>query len=478
MGILSSGKKARKGPWILGGILGAVLLFGILFAVLVPILVVRWLGGEDFRRLASEQISQVLKTKGDLSPLQWSSFSVFAGSFVSQPGALEPWVWDIQEIRTEVSPRLLFDRILRFSEISVGSVSLSPGTVRTGPTPPILESVKTNSTQASADLFQDVQIGKLEVRSFSLTPAPTTKGWGAQGVQIVVFPGKQKTDFNLQKGRILSPIPWWGELSLHQAKGRYVPPTLYLTELMLKSIGGGQLSASGDFTSDSSLPAHGQMAWEKWEVPGGRLGLGLFEVPARVSGKFTVEEWTPSGVVGKGTISLVDARLEPGRGSETVLALLSVLTGEARLRGCSLSTAEASFRVTPGRYDIHKILVEAPGLLRVLGQIQILNGGLQGEIDLGLSQNLGAKVSSLTGVELFKREENGYLYQSVQIRGTLENPQNDLQPKLAAAVTRTLIRTGAQILEKAAGANGGGSGNDAAGQALRGIRSLFAPPNP
>lgn len=472
----SAEKKTRKAFWILGGVIGGCLLLGVVFFAFVPLLVIRWLGGEDFRRLASEQLSQVLHTKGDLSPLQWTSFSVFAGSFISQNTAPGPWAWDIREIRTEVSPRLLLDRILRFSDMSIGSISLSPMNMVV--VPPAPEPVKPSRATTSQELFRDVQIGRMEIRSLNLAPGAITKGWGCQEVQVVVFPGKQKSDFTLQKGQILSPMSMFGKISLQQARGRYVPPTFYLTELVLQSKGGGQLSASGDFTSDSSFLAHGRLAWERWEVPSGKLGLGLFEVPTKLSGEFTVDEWKPAGVEGHGKVCLVDASLEPGKGSETILALLSVLTGEARLRGCPLSTAVASFRVTTDRYDIDKILLEAPGLLRLVGQIQIRNGGLQGEIQLGLSQNLGIKVSSLSGGELFSREEGGYLYQSIRIFGTLEKPQNDLQPKLAAVVSKTLIRTGAQILEKAAGANGAGSGDDATGQVFKGLRSLFAPPNP
>ena len=60
------------------------------------------------------------------------------------------------------------------------------------------------------------------------------------------------------------------------------------------------------------------------------------------------------------------------------------------------------------------------------------------------------------------------------ISGTLDRPENDLQSKLTGALTRTAIRTGAQILEKASGAQGG-SGGDAAGQAVNVLKSLFGP---
>ena len=81
-------------------------------------------------------------------------------------------------------------------------------------------------------------------------------------------------------------------------------------------------------------------------------------------------------------------------------------------------------------------------------------------------------MNALTGGECFSRLENGYSVQAIQISGTMDSPRNDLQPKLTSALTRTAIRTGAQILEKAAGAQGSG---DAAGAAVNVLKSLFGP---
>lgn len=473
----SLGKPTIRARWILLGGAGSLGLIGVLAAVFLPVLVVRWLGGEDFRRLASVQISNVLKTKGNLEVLQWSSFSVYSDSFLSQTNDPGDWNWSIYEIRADISPRLLWDRILRFSEISIGSVALSPG--RPAPATPASAPVTPSDlaqTKSLPGFFRDVQIEKLEVRNFDFPPNSLTKGWGGKGVRIALNLGKQGTDFRLQNGEILSPFPWAQSVTIQQAKGRFVAPTCYLTDLTLKSAGGGQLSASGDFMVSSSPAAHGRFSWEKWEIASGKLGFGLFDVPAKMSGEFNLEEWSPSKMKGSGKVRLVDARLEPGKGSESILAILAVITGEPRLKGCPLTAAMASFEVLNDRYEVRDILVEAPGLLRATGSIRISNGLLDGVVQFGLDKNLGTKVAGLTSGELFQKEENGYLYQPVKISGTMENPQNDLQPKLAAAMARTMIRTGAQILEKAAGARGGDPSRDATGQVLQGIRSLFAPP--
>jgi hypothetical protein len=470
---MNQSQQAHKGSslrWILGGGVVLLVITGVALAAFLPVWVVQWLGGKDFQRLASQQVSSLLQTEGDFQPLEWSSFSVYTPGFKSRPGAVGPWIWDFQDIRTDISPRLLLDRVLRFSEITIGRLAIQSGSAVS--IPPDVSRAPASREGSSAELFRDVQVGKVEIRDFQITPSPKTSGWGAKGIIAQIKPSKQKTDFTFQHGFIQSPLNWLGEVTLLEAEGRYVEPTLFLTDLSLKGKEGGSMDMSGEITPGTTPQAKGRVSWEKWPIPGGKIGVGLFEIPASMSGEFILQEFRKDGPVGKGQVRLVDARLEPGKGSETVLGLLGLLTGEPRLRGCPLTTAKATWFIQPNAYDITEIVAEAPGLLRAVGQIQIRGQSLSGRIELGLEGDLGRKVNALTGGECFSRLENGYSVQTIQISGTMDSPRNDLQPKLTAALTRTAIRTGAQILEKAAGAQGSG---DAAGAAVNVLKSLFGP---
>lgn len=473
MGGMSGSPRGKKNRWlwILGGLGAGLLFLGVLTAVFLPIWVTRWLGGDQFRQLASQQLSTLLQTEGELQPLEWSSFSVFSGGFASRPGAPGPWLWELRELRTEISPRLLLDRILRFSEISIGELNLTPGTkpalAPTEAPPPVA------GDERSPDLFRDVQIGTVEIRSVRVQPSAASAGWGIQGLQVSAQPSKQQTEFHLRGGQITTPLSWLGSIQLGSAKGRYTDPTIFLTSLDAKSPTGGTLQLSGEYTPGPTSRAQGRVSWERWPIPGGKIGVGLFEIPALMSGEFVLQEMRAGGPVGQGQVRLVEARLEPGPGSETILGLLGALTGEPRLRGCPLTTAQAKWSMQPGLYDVTQILAEAPGLLRAVGQVRITGQNLSGQVQLGLERNLGSKVNALTGGECFRREEQGYLYETINLSGTLDNPQNDLKAKLTGAIARTAVRTGAQILEKAAGSQGGGDAAKAAGQILN---SLFGAP--
>ena len=450
-------------------VLASLITVGFL---LLPGLVQKWLGGDDFRKLASQQLSSLLQTEGELQPLEWSSFTVTSAGFSSRPGAAGAWRWDIQGVRTGISPRLLLDRVLRFPEISIASLRLSPGT-RPGVGLPEAAS-RPSGTSSSSDLFREVQVGAVVIGSLQIDPSTNTSGWGAKGIRISVQPTPTKTDFLLQDGEILSPLAWLGNVRLQSAAGRYTPPTLFLQSLKVNSPQGGELRLSGDYTPGSTPRAQGKASWENWSIPGGKIGVGLFEIPARMSGDFVLQELRPGGPVGQGQVRLVGARLQPGQGSQTVLGLLALLTGDSRLQqGAPLTTATAQWSMQPGLYDVSRIVAEAPGLIRTFGQVRVAGQNLSGQIQLGLERGLGTKVNSLTGGECFRREDNGYLYETINLSGTLDRPQNDLERKLTAAMTRTAVRTGVDILQKATGNTDPNTPAGAAGQVLK---SLFGPP--
>lgn len=437
---------------------------------MLPGFIQKWLGGDAFRKLASQQLSFLLQTEGELQPLEWAAFSVSSAGFASRPDAPGPWLWEMRGLRTGISPRLLLDRILRFPEISIASLRLIPGT-RPGIALP--ETAPTNAT-GSPDLFRDVQVGSVEIGALQVDPGAATSGWGGKGIRLSAQPTKARTDFLLQNGEIFSPLPWLGTVRLQSADGYYTPPRLFLNSLKVSSPQGGELRLSGEYTTGAAPKVQGKASWENWSIPGGKIGVGIFEIPARMSGDFVLQELLPGGPVGQGQVRLVGARLEPGQGSRTILGLLGILTGDTRLQqGAPLTTAVAQWSMQPGLYEVNRIVAEAPGLLRAVGQIRVSGQNLSGQIVLGLERGLGGKVNALTGGECFRREEGNYLCETINLSGTLDRPQNDLQAKLSAALTRTAVRTGVDILQKATGNTDPATPAGAAGQILK---SIFGSP--
>ena len=198
-----------KSKWIVAGLLVFGLVVVVAVAALLPVWIVRWLGGKDFQKLASQQVSELLNTEGEFQPFEWSSFSVYTQGFQSRAGALGPWKWDIQDVRTEISPRLLLDRVLRFPEISVGRLSIQAGSKASLPKEE--KGAASTSSNKGGELFQDVQVGKVEIRDFQLSPAAGTSGWGAQGVALEFNLQNRRSTFSFNRELYSRPYRGWAK---------------------------------------------------------------------------------------------------------------------------------------------------------------------------------------------------------------------------------------------------------------------------
>ena len=495
--------RERKGRLfkLLGSILAGVLLVGGLGAVCVPKLVLHWLGGDQLRQLASRQLSLIFKTEGELQPLTWSYFSVSSDGFTSRPEAPGPWFWDIQSIRAEISPRLLLDRILRFSRISVGRIQLR--TV-SSPNAGIL-SAPTEKPDApsggSSDLFREIQIKKIEIKSLNVQPSKGTGDWGISDMFLELRPGRSETDFVVRGGGLSHPYPWLGHLEIQNARGTYAPPKIAITALEAISSLGGGISIQGDFVPGVASETRGKGQWSGWTIPAELSSLGVAKIQGKIQGNFDLEQVSSSGISGRGQVELVDAifRVDPtvrtslqkmqsandllrwvttrSIGLKTsTFDILSGLADDPRWEKARLSSARANFRVSPAGWTFENLHLESKGFLLVSGQIQARSAALSGRILIGIDPVLGRKLNEFTYGQCFRRMEFGYLIEPVELSGTLQQPINDLAPKIEAAAQRRVAeqtaRTVGAVLQKISGDQ---PGNTPAGTAGQILNSLFGP---
>lgn len=481
---------------------GGLLVLTVLAAVFVPVFIMRWLGGDQFRQLASRQLSAVLKTEGELQPLDWKSFSVYSDGFASRPGAPGPWLWDIQAIRAEISPRLLLDRILRFPEITIEQLHIRPafsaGTTLLGGT----AEESRDSSESSTGLFHDLQIGRLEIRSADLEPSRATGSWGVRAVRAIFRPEKTQTEFELYGGVVLHPFPWLGNLKIHSARGNYMPPTVFLTSLQIVSSLGGRISFSGEYAPGGQTGPLGTVQWSDWPIPQELSSLGIARIRGKMNGRFTFEPVNTSGISGKGHVELMDSafQVEPSvrstlknfqSANETLrwvtsqfvglntstFDVLAGLADDPRWTGARLSSAKADFQISSTGWILNKIDLEAPGFLRIRGQVRTQGQGLGGQIFLGMDPKLGRKINEFTFGRCFRQMESGYLIEPIELSGTLRQPQNSLGPKISSAaqqrVAQQTIQTGGAVLQKILGDQPAGS--SPAGTAGQILNSLFGP---
>jgi len=82
--------------------------------------------------------------------------------------------------------------------------------------------------------------------------------------------------------------------------------------------------------------------------------------------------------------------------------------------------------------EARHIAIEAKGKFSIEGSITLSKESLGGSLDLGATPEYLEWLPNAR--EIFSREREGYLWTTVHLSGTLENPQQDLSPRVFAAM--------------------------------------------
>ena len=107
---------------------------------------------------------------------------------------------------------------------------------------------------------------------------------------------------------------------------------------------------------------------------------------------------------------------------------IAVIAARPELRSLQLTECRARFVWQKSDCQLKDVTIEEEGKFRVEGAVSISERSLGGKIDLGLAPEY------LTWLphpeEVFPRESGGYRWTTVHLGGTLENPQQDLSPRI------------------------------------------------
>jgi len=94
-----------------------------------------------------------------------------------------------------------------------------------------------------------------------------------------------------------------------------------------------------------------------------------------------------------------------------------------RLNDCSLDLAWRYPKI-----EVKNIALEEKGKFRIEGAISINRGSLGGAIALGVTREYLDWLPKPE--EIFTRERGGYLWTTVHLSGTIEEPKQDLSPRI------------------------------------------------
>jgi hypothetical protein len=87
------------------------------------------------------------------------------------------------------------------------------------------------------------------------------------------------------------------------------------------------------------------------------------------------------------------------------------------------------------RVQIKQMDVEAEGVFRLQGTAAISKKTLSGELQLGVTPEYLEWLPKAQ--RIFTRQRDGYLWTTVQLGGTMDDPQEDLSPRVAELLKKS-----------------------------------------
>lgn len=419
--------KARILPWLLLALGG--------FFVAVMLVANAWfrsyLAGKAFRDLVGSASSRFAKAEVVYEPFHLNGTSIFCNGLTAQgyPEAQFARL-EAQQLRADLNWRGLFDRVWQVDDLEVQRLRVSLGDARLPQTAePVGGQVGTPGSGSQwmpqRAAFKEVRItetalqwegGGLERTRLRLTPEAGAWAIAGDGGTLTHqgFPG----------------------LNLNSVRMRYRAPSLFITDASLNQGGEGLLSVSGEITDGRGLDLQltlRSVPVEPLLAPDWRARL-----KGNLGGSLRITSPLPTGGRSpevKGTLSLSQGELI----GLPILDQIATFTRTQQFRTLSLSRASAEVDHRDGRVNVSRFLLESEGLLRVQGDFVLSGGMIAGTFQVGVTPS---SLRWLPGSrdKVFTVSRDGYLWTEVRLSGPVNQPQDDLTPRLVAAAGETVIK--------------------------------------
>ncbi|MGD9895834.1 MAG: hypothetical protein AB7T14_01975 [Candidatus Methylacidiphilaceae bacterium] len=419
------------------GALGLLFLVGIFIVFCVA---AGYLNGEAFRSFLSGKVAQGIGVEGRFSSLQIRGLGLGSREFfgVGVPGS------PIAELRAEqIQARFpltsLVQGVWKIDPLRIGHLDLS---FRAAPAEgKSLTAIGPSTERAGEGGVEEVPVGLRRIsllrgeieRADLRWPASVLGGGALTGTRVLLEANGLAWNGKASGGRLAcASLPG---LALEELIFRLDSGTAFLEQGLLRAEASGEIRLAGRFRWEE--PEEGEL---RFSTSGVALAPWL---PAawrkRVTGDLEAEG------------RLTNSREQPWK----VEANLSLLRGKLEdlpwLVGLALSggggplpldQAQARLMAGPEELGFVGIEIESKGRMRIEGNLHVEGKEIRGGLAVGLPPE---RVALLPGAreKIFSEERNGYLWTPVAVTGTVQDPQEDLSPRVAA-VAKEAVKGGVE----------------------------------
>ncbi len=254
--------------------------------------------------------------------------------------------------------------------------------------------------------------GALQLLNARLSASPASAGW----------------DLVLENGELRHPALPGIDLAEARLNVRPGQGALRRGRLLVKA--GGQAALSGEW-SPAGAEFHAQLEnvaaepflpkWWQSRLRGALNGDVVFKQ-------------VPGGAeVLSGTLHMSGGKLE----ALPLLSQLDSFLGTPRFRQVPLKKASVEFSRSGARTELRELDLDADGILRVRGTLVVDAGRLEGKMQLGIPPSVIQWLPPAR-TRIFGESRDGYVWVPFTVSGTVEQPEEDLTPRLAGALVETV----------------------------------------
>jgi len=382
-----------------------------------------YLSSEGFRKSMNRRVSEALEAEARFERFDWDGMMVRVPRFDAYGSRMIDYV-EMEDFETEVRMAALLRRKLEASEVHVRRLHAELDATREAP------EIDLDSGGDGA-----VDIAGVTIAECSGRVALREEDVSWRGIRARFSQGRAPGTYEaiLSRGRLATPLKLFPDPRLKEARLRYADGSLFVTESHWGVFDSGRLAMDGEvrFRSGRYVLSASLSDVQCEEVLPDDWKKRL---RGELSSDFTVE--------GRGgDPPVITGDIELSRGYLTALPILdriAAYTDIERFRRLALREARLKYRDVGERLDLTEIVVASEGLVRVEGRLSIVEGRLDGQLEVGIPPGTLAHIPGAE-TKVFLTGKSGMLWTPVAVSGTTSHPKEDLSNRLFAAAGERMI---------------------------------------
>jgi hypothetical protein len=383
----------------------------------------RYIESDKFRTALDKETAHGLHfPSGRYGPIRRTGFfSAVSGGFRAENGRKAMSSLDARGLAAKFNPWGIFLRRWQFDQVHVqgGEVEIQTYTPSPEPT-------------AAKRWFSVLLPNRVYLRRVWSDPVDVTwhfraRKCGIFGTRLLITPHGRDFTYRAKGGTLkMAPLP---DFELRHVRMLITKTLLTLYHLRL----GPEHQEDGFFAVQGTAGTGADRSVD-FKLRFDRVPLGDW-LPSSWKDHFTglvsgSLRWTGKNPklessVAHGSLSVRDGRLS----GLPLLEELASITKRPSLKHLELSDCSVEVSWHYPRTDIRNISIEDNGKFRIEGAIQIDHHSLGGAIRLGVAREYLEWLPDPE--EVFASQEGGYLWTTVHLSGTIEQPHQDLSPRVA-----------------------------------------------